>query len=343
MTVAGALSKALDAADAGPLVRELFGGGQPNVLAAFDAAAEAIVDTASPFGIPTAVVLVRASSGVVVGFDLADGRRIVVKVHRHHAGGRLIGVLRAQRRLHAAGLPIAEPLLDEPIPAGAGWAIVEMWLEAGDTLDVRPPALRRAVAVTMHDIVRALDADAFTELRPRWTGSYPPPHSPIFDFAATASGAGWIDEHNEASLAVKARLTARRVGRVVVAHSDLRPENILVSSAPEPRVSSIYDLDSLITDAEPWVVGGVARAFSTNWSTADPMIPLVDEILGFIGDYEAARASPFTADERDLAQAGVGHARAYSARCEHALFPDGSLAPWGPGWRDLLRRWTRQR
>ncbi len=340
MTVVGALSKALDAAHAGPLLQELFGGGQPNVLAPLDAAAEAIVATASAFGVPTAVVLVRASSGVVVGFDLADGRRIVVKVHRQHGGDRLISVLRAQRRLHAAGLPVAAPLLNAPIPAGTGSAIVEMWLEAGDTLDVRPPALRRAVAVAMHDIVRELDTDAFTELRPRWAGPYPPPHSPIFDFVATTAGAEWIDELNARSLAAKAGLTARGVGRVVVAHSDLRPENILVSPAPEPRVSSIYDLDSLIADSEPWVVGGVARAFSTNWSTADPMIPTVDEILGFIGDYEAARASPFTADEHDLAQAGVQHALAYSARCEHALFPDGSLAPWGPGWRDLLRRWT---
>lgn len=153
MTVAGALSKALDAAHAGPLVRELFGGGRPNVLAQFDAAAEAIVETASSCGVPTAVVLVRASSGVVVGFDLADGGRVVVKVHRQHVGDRLNSVLRAQRRLHAAGLPVAEPLLDEPIPAGTGSAIVEMWLEAGDTLDVRRPALRRAVAVAMHDIV----------------------------------------------------------------------------------------------------------------------------------------------------------------------------------------------
>ena len=342
MTIAAALTKALRAADAGPLVRELFGGGQPAVMAPFGAAAAAIVATVAPFGVPVAVVLVRAGSGIVVGFDLADGRQIVVKVHRGHSGDRLGGILRAQLALRTAGLPVAEPLVLAPIPVGTGWAVAETWLEGGASLDVRPPALRRAVAVALHDIVQTLEADTFADLRPGWTGPYPPPHSPIFDFAATASGAEWIDDHNMASIAVKTRLTAGGVGRMVVGHSDLRPENILVAAAPEPRVSSIYDLDSLVTDAEPWVVGGVARAFSTNWSTADPMIPAIDEIHGFISDYEATRAVPFTGAERLLAEAGVHNALAYSARCEHSLFPDGSAAPWGPGWRDLLRLWARQ-
>ena len=350
MTVVGALTNALLAASAGPLVQELFGHDQSAVGAPldraaappFDVAAGAMVDAISPFGTPIAVALVRASAGIVVGFDLADGRRIVVKLHRAHSGDRLPAVLRAQHELRTAGLPVAEPLVLAPIPVGMGWAAVETWLASGATLDVRPPALRRAVAIALHEILQALDADAFADLRPGWTGPYPPPHSPIFDFAATAAGAEWIDECNAASLAVKARAMVSGVGRLVVAHSDLRPENILVTVAPTPRVSTVYDLDSLVTDSEAWVVGGVARAFSTNWSLPDPMIPTIEEILGFISDYEATRIAPFTPDERSLAHSGVQHALAYSARCEHALFPDGSVAPWGPGWRHLLHRWAQQ-
>lgn len=342
MTIEGSLVNALLEADAGPLVRELFGGDPSAAVAPFWTAAEAIVDTVSPFGVPLTVVLVRASSGIVVGFDLSDGRRIVVKVHRSHAGDRLPAVLRAQRSLRTAGVPVAEPLALAPIPVGTGWAVVETWLESGATLDVRPPALRRAVAVALHDMVRALDADTLSDLRPGWTGPYPPPHSPIFNFEATAAGAEWIDECNAASFAAKTRSTAGGVGRLVVGHSDLRPENILITAAPDPWVSTIYDLDSLEADAEPWLVGGVARAFSTNWSLADPMIPTIDEIRGFIDDYEVARTARFSPDERVLAHAGVLHALAYSARCEHALFPDGSAAPWGPGWRALLRLWMRQ-
>lgn len=340
MTVADALTEALRAADAGPLVRELFGGAQPSGAPPFAAAAGAIVEAVSAFGRPVAVTMVRASSGIVVGFDLANGRRVVLKVHRGHSGDRLTGVLRAQRVLRTSGLPVAEPLLRTPLPVGKGWAVVETWVDSGATLDVRPPVLRRAVAVALHDIVQSLDVGTFADLRPGWAGPYPPPHSPIFDFDATASGAEWIDEHNAASISTRARLTAKGVGREVVAHGDLRPENILLTTEPTPRVSAIYDLDSLVTDTEPWVVGGVARAFSTNWSRADPMIPTIDEIRGFIGDYQAVRDAPFTDHEYALAHAGVQHALAYSARCEHALFPDGSAAPWGPGWRELLRRWA---
>jgi Ser/Thr protein kinase RdoA (MazF antagonist) len=341
MTLAGALTNALHTASAGPLVAELFGDGEPSEAAPFHAAAEAMVEAVAPFGRPLAVTMVRASSGIVVGFDLADCRRIVLKVHRGHSGARLTGVLRAQRVLRMAGLPVADPLTVAPIPVGTGWAVLETWLEVGTSLDVRPPPLRRALAVALHDIVQALDAETLADLRPAWTGPYPPAHSPIFDFVATAAGAEWIDELNSRSLAAKAVLTADGVGRLVVSHGDLRPENVLVNEAPTPRVTSIYDLDSLIADAEPWIVGGVARAFSTNWSTADPMLPTIDEMLGFLGDYEAVRAMPFTADERALAHAGTLHALAYSARCEHALFPDGSAAPWGPGWRSLLRRWAQ--
>ena len=243
----------------------------------------------------------------------------------------------------AAGLPVAEPLADAPIPLGTGWAVVETWHDSGASLDVRPPGRRRAVAVALRRIVEALDPRDFLDLRPGWAGPYPPPHSTIFDFAATGAGAEWIDEYNAAALAAKVGLAERSVGQLVVGHGDLRPENILVTRGSKPLVSAMYDLDSLVTDAEPWVVGGVARAFSTNWSLADPMLPEIDEIRAFISDYQAARGSPFTLDERELAHRGVQHALAYSARCEHALFPDESPAPWGSGWRDLLRLWVDQR
>ncbi len=352
MTVADTLVAALDRADLSPLVRELFvdpaTGHEPVRDADRDtsvavAAADAILALASSFGHPAAVALVRVSSGVVVALDLErdrePGRRVVVKVHRRHTGPRLVGVLRAQRRLAECGLPVATSLVDAPMAIGAGWATVETWHAVGESVDVRPPKLRRALATALRTVIESLDPAQFADLRPQWTGAYPPPHSPIFNFAATSSDAGWIDERNARALVDRAELITSGVGPMVVAHTDLRPENVLVSTTPEPRVSAIYDLDSLAVDAEPWLVGGVARAFSTNWSLPDPMIPTPHEIVEFIGDYETSRGTQFTNDEWTLARAGVTHALAYSARCEHALFPDGAPAPWGPGWRDLLRRW----
>lgn len=166
------------------------------------------------------------------------------------------------------------------------------------------------------------------------------PHSAIFDFEATANGAEWIDALADEALTTRRIALDRSIGHNVVMHTDLRPENVLLTEVDgDPFVSTIYDLDSLACDVEPWLVGGVARAFSTNWSQPDPMLPTVAEIRMFVADYEGARGDAFTADEWRLGAAGVTYALAYSARCEHALYPNGADARWGPGWRQLLRDW----
>ena len=327
--VTSALSTALQRSDGSLLLDEIFG----TDVSHTDAAAS-IVDIASVAGRPVGVKLVRLGSGIVVGFDLAEGSSVVVKVHRPHIVARLGAVLRAQRELTAAGVPVPESLVHEAIPVGSGAATIESWLAHGDTVDVRPAPRRQAIAECAVAITGALTpVENYGALAPGWTGRFPPPHSPIFNFDATAAGAGWIDELADVALDVKVRLVDTHDRSTVAGHGDLRPENVLLDAR---GVSAVYDLDSLVLDAEPWLVGGVARAFSTNWSLSDPMLPTVNEISAYVNDYELARGTGFTDDERLLAAAGTLHALAYSARCEHSLYPS-SVAPWGPGWRHLLR------
>ena len=330
-TIRQELARSLGSAGSDSLLVELFG--TPNT----EVAASALLDAVGSDGQPRGVCLVRLNSGVVVGFDLEGALdRVVVKVHRKHLMPRLGSVLRAQRILGAAGIPVATPLTAAPQLVGSGAALIETWRADGESVDVRSPARRRALARCSFAISDTLDADHFPDLVPTRAGRYPPPHSPVFDFEATSEGAEWIDVLADAALAEHAALGG--AGRRVVAHTDLRPENVLLDlSGTDPVVSTVYDLDSLVVDAEPWLVGGTARAFSTDWSRPDPMIPTLPEIDGFLHDYEDVRGVAFSADETQLARAGALHALAYSARCEHALFPDGSPAPWGPGWRSLLR------
>ncbi len=316
-----------------PLVAELF--------ASTDAAACAIVGLgADCAGEVLGIELLRASSGLVVSLRCSD-RRLVVKIHRPHLSVRIVAASRAQRSMLTAGLPVATPLLDAPVPLGRGTATVDEWRVEGDEVDVRSPPRRRAIASVSWAISAALPSDRFPDLAPTWTGRYPPPHSALFDFEATAPGAQWIDHAADEAWENRRILRAAGVGQAMVLHTDLRPENVLLSEGPDgtATVTTMYDLDSLELDLEPWLIGGVARAFSTNWSRTDPMLPTVDEIGAFIEDYEVVRRHSFTNDERLLAASGVTFALAYSARCEHALFPDGSDAPWGPGWRELLRLW----
>lgn len=324
-------------------LREVDGPLLPELFVDLDEAAVGIVALAESHGGDiSGIDLVRAGSGLVVGLRGAE-RRVVVKVHRPHLSRHVAAATRAHGALHAAGLPVPASLLAVPVPLGRGVATVDEWRSEGATIDVRPAGRRRAIAVACVEISEALRPDLFGDLSPTFTGRYRPPHSAIFDFEATTAGAAWIDAAADEALEYKRQARANEVGQLTVLHTDLRPENVLlrVTTGAEAVATTIFDLDSLELDAEPWLVGGVARAFSTNWSETDPMLPTVDEINAFIVDYESARRCPFTADERQLASSGVTYALAYSARCEHALFPDGSDAPWGPGWRHLLRLWCR--
>jgi hypothetical protein len=320
-------------ANAPLLMRELFD--------TTNDAARAILNLADQCcGTVTAVEFVRAGSGLVVGLR-SPVERVVIKVHRPHLAAHTGAARRAHRRLFDDQLPVPAPLHREPIPLGHGVVTIDGWRSTGDTVDVRLKPRRRAITQMAHAISAALAPDEFADLAPTWTGRYMPPHSPIFDFEATADGAAWIDALADEARSRRSRAQEGGVGQAVVMHSDLRPENALLTERHgAAEVSTIYDLDSLEHGLEPWLIGGVARAFSTNWSRPDPMLPTVDEIGLFIADYECARGTTFTADESSLARAGVTYALAYSARCEHALFPDGTEAPWGPGWRQLLRNWT---
>ncbi len=325
------LSTAFERSLGAPLLDEIFGPSRTDP-------ATAIVDLVGHIAHPTELRQVYLGSGIVVGFTLQDGQSVAVKVHRRHIVERLDAVLAAQRAMRGSGIPVPIPLVDSPISVGTGAATIDSWLDDGGTVDVRPPHRRRAIAQCAATISAALrDVEPFAPLAPSWTGRYPPPHSPVFDFVATGAGAQWIDELADAALATRTQLLARGTGRLVVGHADLRPENLLFD---DEGVSSVYDLDSLSLDVEPWLIGGVARAFSTNWSLDDPMLPTVPEIDHFVNDYEQIRGAPFAADERSLCRSAIVHSLAYSARCEHSLYPDGRDAPWGPGWRHLLRAYA---
>ena len=287
-----------------------------------------------------AVEFVAVSVGIVMGCWTDDGRGLVLKVFRASVPRAAIEVgQQAQRLAAAAGLAAPQPL-SQPVPLGSGTATVEEMLLDGEQCDVRPGPMRAVLARDLSRLTEALYPlrDHPGLQRPDRAllvdqGSpFPVPHSAIFDFGATADGAGWIDDAAWAALDV---LGDALGNRSAVMHTDWRAENVRMGPH---GVSAIYDWDSLAAGDEAAHVGGVARAFSTNWSVVDPMVPTLDDLRGFVDDYGSARAVPFTPDELRRVRAGVIHALAYSARCEHAL---GSRAVWEWGFRSLLEQYLR--
>jgi hypothetical protein len=146
---------------------------------------------------------------------------------------------------------------------------------------------------------------------------FPEPHSPVFDFAATASGAEWID-----AVAVRAK-AARDTGRdaAVIAHTDWSARNVRLDAG---RVLAVYDWDSLASVPETIAVGQAAATWS---STGEPgeEAPPVTQIVEYVRAYETARERAFTRAQYRAIGGAVVWVLAYTSRCEHATDPAGEL------------------
>jgi len=285
-------------------------------------------------------VFYEAGVGLVVGVRLAAGRAVVVKVHWWNASlERLTACLAVQTHLHEAGLPAPRPLLPV-VPVGSALATVEE-LVVGDMADGRLPEVRRAMAAGFHRLIEsARSMPVPVALEPVWRQTspdaplWPAPHDTRFDFAATADGAEWIDDHGRRAFE---RLRRSDSGAPVVGHIDWRVQNLAFDG---DGIIAIYDWDSVAVGSEAVFVGNAAAVFTTDWRVPHPdPPPTVDEMRAFVTDYEHARGHPFRPAEREALDAANLAMIAYAARCQHSdqlLCPDlGDHA--AIGWPRLLR------
>ena len=264
----------------------------------------------------------RSSIGAVAGLELTDGRAVVVKAHQPQVSrARLEETARLQQHLAARGL-LAPPVLAGPAPLGRGHALAEAYVDRGAPADPHRPDIRRALAVSLRAVMKALEPFVAAPALPPMllapasiSDLWPTPHSTLFDFEATRAGAVDIDD-----LAARARAAMAPAGDLVLGHSDWRAEHVRFEGAVPVAA---FDWDSLYLEREPAVVGANAHAFCADWSRPDHVqAPTVDEARAFVAEYEAARGRRFDAEERRLCGATFAYAVAYTARCTHALGRD---------------------
>jgi Phosphotransferase enzyme family len=269
-------------------------------------------------GSPVERVLFHATSvGVVLGLRLADGRRVVVKIHQPRESREMLEAVHSvQGALFRAGFPCPEPLV-EPTGLGDGFAVVESLVDVGEFRDTHDPTCRRLIAEALawhleltrgcgrpDALAGAWSMYARGRLWPREA------HSPIFDFDATAAGAEWID-----AIAARAKPLAARPGELFVGHHDWSGKHFRFA---HERVTAVYDWDSLRLGREAVIVGNAAMTFTTNFDMPGlKLTPTPDEVRAFVDEYSAARKTPLTRIEREQVAACATFIAAYTARCEH--------------------------
>lgn len=295
--------------EGGRLERALFGTDDPAAVAAHIERC-----CREHLGEPAAARAYVPGVGLVVGLRLQDGRDVWLKVHRWNVSvGRLAAVHEVQRRLVDRGLPAPRPLAP-PTALGTGVATFEADLP-GDA----GPWRRATVGAGLHRLVEAardLDADVGDPLlrRPPGAPLWPEPHDVRFDLDGTTAGAEWIDELGRAA---RDRLDAAwDAAPAVVGHFDWRVQNL---GFGDGGIVAVYDWDSIARAPEAVTVGCAAGTYRIDWRLLeeDPL-PTVEDMAGFVADYEAARGRPFDDGERELLDAANLAHLAYGARCQHA-------------------------
>ncbi len=251
-----------------------------------------------------------ASVGTVTGVVLADGSEVVVKFYqeRWHADF-LRGVLDVQERLWNNGVPCGRPV-GGPVECGPGHATVETCVADPGSPSVLGDEERSASAEGLARVIdhagtdRRLDSHPL-HVEPR-ADLYPIPHSPLFDFESTESGAEWIDE-----LARLARANMVEAPKVV-AHTDWSARNVRLRAE---GVIAVYDMDSLASVSVPTALGQAASTWRALGEPGEPIAPDVDEIEDWLDRYPHR----LTTRDRTAALAAALWTLCYTARCEHAI------------------------
>jgi hypothetical protein len=281
----------------------------------------------------------RASVGCTAGVLLGSGRRVVVKAYQERWHGSFLRTVQGiQRQLAAAKFPCPVPVGD-PAPLTPGrpsLVTAERFLADPGMRSLAGPVDRRTAAEGLARQIalsEGIEASGLAD-HPLATADegalYPTPHSPWFDFEASADGAGWIDD-------CARRAKERRqhgASPSVVGHCDWSARNIRVVDS---QLVAAYDWDSLSLVPESTAVGQAAATWSVTSEPGGSVFPGPAARAAFVREYEAARGRPFTESERRAVAGAAAWVLAYTARCEHAIETTGLARPDQRGARLRLQ------
>ena len=256
---------------------------------------------------PAATLFEGGYLSQVVGIELFNGRRIVVKAREWQ--DRLVACAQVQRALFASGFPAPE-LLVGPDRWGDGYALSAEQLVEGGGPAADVPGVARRFAEGLALLVRSAPSPSDIGTlapSPPWVGwdradeaLWPEPDDRDGDLNAH-EGDPWLDD---IARSAQARLLGI-ASPCVVGHGDYYSGNLQWHG---DELLAVHDWDSVVAQPEAAIVGQAAAV----WPVGE--VATIEQTEEFLDSYLMARgAAPFKGWIEDSWAAGLW-ARAFEAK-----------------------------
>jgi hypothetical protein len=250
---------------------------------------------------PACVLFRSGNLSEVTGAELADGRRVVIKVRP--SDPRIAGCTAVQEHLARAGFPCPEPL-SAAVEADGLTVTAETLVTAGSQLPAESGAA--PFAALLARLVSSAPGPAEVPSlapSPPWTG-WDHPGSRLWPDRDdrgrdlnSAPGPAWVDD---AARRVRERLIAV-AAPVRVGHGDWESQNIRWSDG---KPLAVHDWDSVIAQPETAIVGLAAAVWPAAGAPGEAAT--VAQSAEFIAGYQQAAVRQWTGQEvRDAWAAGL--------------------------------------
>jgi hypothetical protein len=258
----------------------------------------------------------------VVGVELSNGRRIVVKVRE--PSERLAACCVVQRSLWSQGFPCPEPLVGlTRLDAKAVTA--EALIDGGEPLPStnRAPQLFAAALARLVRLAPAADSLPTLWPPPAWVwwdhaedGAWPPPDDLDCDLNSVAEP-GWLTD-----IAQRARRRLLACAEPpVVGHADWYSENLRWVGE---RLHVVYDWDSVAALPEAALAGAAAAIFTSAGQPGGEAT--LDQSDHFLTAYAIARGRQWTKSEYEVCWAAGLWTRAFDVKKETVTEGAGPLS-----------------
>jgi Ser/Thr protein kinase RdoA (MazF antagonist) len=265
-------------------------------------------------GSPPGRVLFRSGHlSVVLGAELDDGRRVVLK--SRPAGARIAGCVAVQRHLARSGYPCPEPLAGPDHVSGV-MVTAETLIPGGGQLPASAGAAPYAELLARL-IAAAPAADSVPPLTPSppWTAwDHPgsrlwPDEDDCGRDLNQAPGPAWVDD---AGRQVRSRPRLRGAP-VTIGHGDWESQNIRWSGAVP---LAVHDWDSVIAQPETAIVGLAAAVWPAGGGPDNAAT--VEQSADFIAAYQAAAGVRWSDREAEDSWAAGLWVRLFNAKKDAA-------------------------